>query len=74
MPDHRMTEEKLTDLEVEIAHQSHKVEELSDVVANQAREIDVLTRRVRMLMERLAEQDLATGSSVPLSDQKPPHW
>jgi SlyX protein len=74
MPDHRISEEKLINLEVEIAHQSHKVEELSDVVANQAREIDVLTRRVRMLMERLAEQDLATGSSVPLSDQKPPHW
>ena len=74
MPDHRISEEKLINLEVEIAHQSHKVEELSDVVANQAREIDVLTRRVRLLMERLAEQDLATGSSVPLSDQKPPHW
>ncbi len=65
---------RLTELETQMAHIARQSEELSDVVAQQAQEIDVLTRRVRMLMERLAEEDLATGDSAPLADQKPPHW
>lgn len=69
-----MSDTRLTELEVQNAHLTHVVDELSDVVSSHAKEIDTLTRRVRMLMERLAEQDLVTGDSVPLSDQKPPHW
>jgi SlyX protein len=44
------------------------------VVARQDKEIALLTRRVAMLMEREAERELAEGGSVPLADEKPPHW
>ena len=67
-----------TRLEEMLAHLSRQVEELSDVVARQDREIATLTRRVEMLMhreaEREAERESEMGGSVPLADQKPPHW
>jgi len=69
-----MTQDRVTKLEVHVANQGRMLDDLNEVVARQSKEIDVLTRRLRMVMERLAEHDLATGDSVPLADQKPPHW
>ena len=63
-----------TDLEERIAHLTRTVDDLSDVVARQAEEIAVLTRRVTMLMQRAAEQEAAEGGSAPIADQRPPHW
>ncbi|MEY1554298.1 SlyX family protein [Yoonia sp. R2331] len=64
----------ITALEEKIAHLTRTVEELSDVVARQEKELALATRRVAMLMEREAGRDLDAGGSVPLADQKPPHW
>ena len=61
-------------LESRIAHLIRAVEDLSDVVAAQGREIDVLTRRVAMLMAREAEREADGEGGVPLADQRPPHW
>jgi len=61
-------------LEEKIAHLTRTVDDLSDVIATQAREIDRLTARVEMLMQREAQRDYDGGGSVPLADQKPPHW
>ncbi len=61
-------------LEERIAHLTATVEDLSDITAGQANEIALLTNRVRMLMEREAERELSEGGTVPLADQKPPHW
>ncbi|WP_212525067.1 SlyX family protein [Actibacterium sp. MT2.3-13A] len=61
-------------LEERIAHLIAAVDDLSDVVARQQREIDVLTRRVAMLMQREAEREVDLGGTIPLADQKPPHW
>lgn len=69
-----MSEGKITLLEERIAHLSSAMEDLSDVVATQSKEIALLTNRVRMLMEREAERAFDQGGTVPLADQKPPHW
>ena len=69
-----MSDERLTELEENVAHLARVVDDLNEVVTRQAGEIDRLTHRVRMLLERAAEAELASGSSVPLADQKPPHW
>ena len=66
-------DDRLQTAEEQIAHLVKTVEELSDVVARQGREIDRLARRVGMLMEREAERE-AIGNTIPLADQKPPHW
>ncbi|THD83820.1 SlyX family protein [Aliigemmobacter aestuarii] len=60
--------------EEQIAHLTRTVEDLSEVVARQGREIEVLTRRVAMLLEREAEREVMGGGTIPLADQKPPHW
>lgn len=67
-------EERLERAEEELAHLRRTVDDLSDVVARQTREIEALTRRVAMLTERAAEAEAAAGGTVPLADQKPPHW
>ncbi|WP_093991337.1 SlyX family protein [Flavimaricola marinus] len=60
--------------EERLAHLIRTVDELSDVVARQDREIAVLTRRVEMLMQREAERETDASGTVPLADQRPPHW
>ena len=62
-------------LEERIAHLTRTVEDLSDVITRQQSEIDVLTRRVAMLMLREGEREAAQGSGVVMGDERPPpHW
>ena len=63
-----------THLEEQISHLTRTVEELSDIVARQETELALAQRRLAMLMEREAGRELDAGGTVPLADQKPPHW
>ena len=62
----------LTPVEERVAHLIRAVDELSDVVARQQREIDALARRVAMLTEREAEREAEAARSAPV--ERPPHW
>jgi len=62
-----------TGLEERIAHLIRAVDDLSDVVAAQQREIDRLTRLTEMLALREAEREEA-GIEAPAANQRPPHW
>ncbi|MDG0990569.1 MAG: SlyX family protein [Yoonia sp.] len=64
----------ITSLEEQIAHLTRTVEDLSDVVARQETELAVATRRLAILMEREAGREMDAGGSIPLADQRPPHW
>ena len=69
--------ERLEALEERLAHLTRAVEDMSDIMAAQGREIDTLTRRVALLLQREAEREAAEGEglgAIPLADQKPPHW
>ncbi|WP_297340796.1 SlyX family protein [Pseudophaeobacter sp.] len=61
-------------LEEKIAHLTRTVEELSDVVASQQNEIDRLSKRVRMLMEREAGREQGSGGAHVFGDERPPHY
>jgi SlyX protein len=61
--------DRIAVLEERIAHLSRAVEDMSDVVARQAGEIDRLTRMVAMLAAREAG-----GGEAPSADVRPPHW
>ncbi|GHE02029.1 SlyX protein [Defluviimonas sp. 20V17] len=61
-------------LEEQIAHLTRSVEDLSDVVTRQQREIDRLTRRLDLLIAREAEREYDTAGAIPLADQVPPHY
>ena len=57
-----------------IAHLERTVDDLSETVARQDRELSLLTRRVAMLMEReAARQDEGSGAAV-FGDERPPHY
>lgn len=65
----------MTQMEERIAHMTRLLDDLSDVVGRQQDEIDHLTRRVQMLMQREGEREAASGSGVVMGDdQPPPHW
>jgi len=66
--------ERITALEETIAHLARTVEEISEVVARQDREIEAMQRRVQMLVQREAEREADTAGTVPLADERPPHW
>ncbi|AUH35112.1 SlyX family protein [Paracoccus tegillarcae] len=61
-------------LEEAMAHLTRVVDDLSEVVARQDAEIARLTRRVEALLRAAAERELDAGGSVPVADQRPPHW
>ncbi|TYB90811.1 SlyX family protein [Oceaniovalibus sp. ACAM 378] len=61
-------------LEEQIAHLTRVVDDLSDIVAAQQTALDLIERRLAMLMQREAGRELDAGGSVPLADQRPPHW
>ncbi len=65
--------ERLDAVEERMAHLIRAVEDLSDVVAGQAREIDRLTRIVQLLAEREAERE-AMGLGSAEANVPPPHW
>ena len=67
-------QDRMDRAEEEIAHLRRTVDELSDVVAEQTREIARMSRLLGMLMEREAEREYSAGGQIPLADQKPPHW
>lgn len=69
-----MSDSRTDKLEETVAHLSRIVEDLSEIVARQEREIDYLKRRVGLLLEREASREVDTGGTIPLADQKPPHW
>ena len=64
----------LTAFEERIAHLARTVDDLSDVVARQEREIALLTRRVMLLIEREVDRDAGDAGSAPAANQRPPHW
>lgn len=66
--------QRIDTVEERVAHLIRAVEELSDVVVRQGREIDRLTRVAHLLAQREAERENDGSGSIPLADQKPPHW
>lgn len=66
--------DRLTAAEERIAHLTRAVDEMSDIVARQSREIALLTRRVAVLSEREAAREADGGAGVVMGDERPPHY
>ena len=63
----------MTEIEERLAHLIRANDELSDVVAAQAKAIDRLERQVDILMRRARESEGSDGG-VFIGDERPPHW
>lgn len=64
---------RLVALESRLSHHEIMAEELSEVVARQARSIDLLMAEVRRLRDRLGETEAGLPGS-PQDDKPPPHY
>ncbi len=60
--------------EERIAHLERTVDDLSDIVARQEKEVALLIRRVQILMYREAERVQDLGGGVVIGDERPPHY
>jgi len=61
-------------LEEHIAHLSKTVDDLSDVIARQDKDIARLTQIVDVLVAREKERETQGGGGVILGDERPPHY
>jgi SlyX protein len=59
-------------LQERIAYLERTVDDLSDTVARQDRDIALLTRRVALLLEREASRQ--DEGAVVMGDERPPHY
>lgn len=69
-----MSDTRIQTLEETTADLLKTVDELSDVIARQEREISLLMHRVQMLMTREGERDAQGTGGVVLGDERPPHY
>jgi len=69
----RALERRVVELESRLAHHERMAEELSAVVAEQARAVDLLTAQVRRLNDRLRLVEDGWERS-PQDERPPPHY
>ena len=65
--------ERLDQIEEKLAHLERAVNELSDVVARQQKELDRATDRHQRLMDKLTAMESDFGPSAT-AEEKPPHY
>ena len=64
----------MTAIEERLAHLIRAVDDLSDTVARQDRDIALLQARVQMLLQREATREAEGSGGVVLGDERPPHY
>lgn len=64
----------MTQLEERMAELMRTMDDLSETIARQDKEITRLTARVEMLMRREAERESDGGGGVVFGDERPPHY
>ena len=65
-------QERLTDIEIKVAHLEQALQELSDVMYRQRQDIERLEHKLEQLRER-ANSGNEAGAS-PDAEEKPPHY
>ncbi|MGV6838790.1 MAG: SlyX family protein [Planktomarina sp.] len=61
-------------IEEHIAHLSKTIDDLSDVIARQDKDIARLTQLVDILVAREKEREAQGGGGVIFGDERPPHY
>lgn len=65
-----MGEDRLAELEMQLAFQDNTIQELNAVVIRQQEQIDQLLRELELIKDKL--RDLKSSSVVPQSEETPP--
>ncbi len=64
---------RLEALEIKLAHLEHALNQISDVVARQQRELDAAQQRTKLLTTQLESLETA-GAASATAIEKPPHY
>ncbi len=68
-----MSEDRLNDIETALAHQDKTIADLSDVINDQWKEIELLKRKLSETNDKI--QDIENlGGDNNQANVKPPHW
>lgn len=68
-------QQRVTELEISLAHQQRLCEQLNEVVTEQTRKLMHLERLIPRLEEQLRElQNWRKSAQEPLPDERPPHY
>ena len=67
-------EKRITELEIQLAHTQHLLEQLNEVVTEQASKVDRVTRLIATMQEKLDDLKYKTEEKRDLLDEKPPHY
>jgi len=65
--------DRIEQLEIRVAELLRDVDDLSQASAQQSKIIDLLQKRVKLLLEREAERE-AQGGAYVMDDTPPPHY
>lgn len=66
-------DEKITDIEMALAHQEKTIADLSDVMNEQWKEIEALKRQLKKANTKIEELETNIGNEDQ-ANVKPPHW
>jgi SlyX protein len=62
------------EMEERVAYLERMVDELSAEVADRTTRVEMLERRVAMLLQREAAREADGGGGVVFGDERPPHY
>jgi SlyX protein len=68
-----MNEDRLEVIETKIAFQEKTIKDLSDIIYNQQKKIDILNETMKQVINRIKDSSLITAGGN-LKDEKPPHY
>lgn len=65
-------EERILDMETKMAYQENTIKELSDIIYEQQKKIDLLEEKIGILVDQF--KAFADSSGGGIRDDKPPHY
>ena len=66
--------DRITELEIALAHQERLTEELSDLLREHVDRLAQVERQCAVLVARLAALEAGDDGPPPGADVRPPHW
>jgi SlyX protein len=70
----REPEDRMTELEIQLAHVQRLFEHLNEVVTAQAMQTDRMDRRIAQLQNQLKDLKVKQEPEADPLDEKPPHY
>ena len=68
-----MNEDRLVEIKTKVAFQENTIKDLNDTVYNQQKQIDVMNKTLKLLVDQIKESSIISPRGN-LNDEKPPHY